>query len=547
MRFHSNPFIPKIIPLLFILTSYALSCTNILVSRGASSNRSVMITYSCDGEFHPHLNITPAADHARGDSLEFRDGQGRLLGKIPQPPHTYKVVGLMNEFQLVIGETTFSGRKELQNPKGLLHYWTLMKLALQRARTAREAISVITGLVETYGYRSTGETFSIADPNEAWIMEIIGPGPGGTGAEWVARRLPEGYISCHANKARISTFPLNDPDNCLYSANVKTFAIRKKYYDPHSGEPFRFNEAYCPDTPRNRRYSDARVWSVFRRAAPSQHFSPAFQRGDTTAEPYPLWIKPDHKLSTPDVIALMRDHYEGTPFDMTKGVDAGPFGSPNRWRPISWKVDSVEYAWERPISTQQTGFSFVSQSRADLPNQIGGVLWYGLDDTYTSCYMPFYCGINQLPEGLGKGSLQNFSWESPWWIFNLVANYANLKYSYMIQDIQTVQKKIEGNFFTLQPAIEQTAVRLAKSNPQMVQTFLSDYSVSHADLVFKRWKELARFLITKYNDGYVQEKPGRPTEKGYPQSWLKRVLKERPSQFKLKENKERAPESKLVD
>ncbi len=540
-------FTLKMIPLLFILTSYALSCTNILVSKGASSNRSVMITYSCDGEFHPHLKITPAADHPAGDSLEFRDGQGRLLGKIPQPPHTYKVVGLMNEFQLVIGETTFSGRKELQNPKGLLHYWALMKLALQRAKTAREAITVITGLVEKYGYRSTGETFSIADPNEAWIMEIIGPGPGGTGAEWVALRLPEGYISCHANKARISTFPLDDPDHCLYSANVKSFAIQKKYYDPQSGEPFRFNEAYCPDTPRNRRYSDARVWSIFRRAAPSRHFSPAYQRGDTTAGPYPLWIEPDHKLSTSDVFALMRDHYEGTPFDMSKGVDAGPFGSPNRWRPISWKVDSVEYAWERPISTQQTGFSFVSQSRAHLPNEVGGVLWYGLDDTYTTCYIPFYCGIDQLPEGLSKGSLQNFSWESPWWIFNLVANYANLKYSYMIQDIQTVQSKIEGDFFALQPAVEETAVRLAKTDPQMAQLYLSDYSVSHANLVFKRWKELARFLITKYNDGYVQDTPGRPTEKGYPQTWLKRVIKERPNQFKLKENTKRAPESKLVD
>ena len=547
MYLTSNLFAKKIIPLVFALISFSLSCTNILVSRGASSNRSVMITYSCDGEFYPHLRITPAADHDPGDSLEFRNRDGKIIAKIPQPPHTYKVVGLMNEFQLVIGETTFSGREELRNPDGLLHYWTLMNLALQRAKTAREAIAVITGLVQKYGYASTGETFSIADPNEVWIMEMIGPGPGGSGAEWVARRIPDGYISCHANKARISTFPLDDPDNCLYSDNVISFAIGKGYYDPKSGVPFRFNEAYCPDTPRNRRYADARVWSIFRRAAPSRNFSPAYQRGDEKAEPYPLWIKPDHKLSTADVIALMRDHYEGTPFDMTKGIDAGPFGSPNRWRPISWKADSVEYVWERPISTQQTAYSIVSQSRADMPNAVGGVLWYGLDDTYTTCYMPFYCGINEIPEELGKGSLKSFNWDSPWWIFNLVANYANLKYSYMIKDIRKVQQKLEGDFFTLQPAVEATAVSLADKNPRALQTFLTDYSLSHANLVFRRWKELARFLITKYNDGYVQDTPGRPSEKGYPQSWLKKVVRERPEQFKLEEKKDATPESKLVD
>ncbi len=379
-------FLLLITAFLFLSYTLASACTNILVTKGASKDGSVMITYSCDGEFVPHPQVIPAADHQPGDSLEFRIGN--KIVKIPQPPHTYKVVGLMNEHQLVIGETTFSGRQELINPQGLFHYWTLMRLALQRAKTAREAIKVITDLVQKYGYRSSGESISIADPNEAWILEIIGPGPGGHGAEWVALKIPDGYISCHANKARISTFPLNDPENCLYSKNVISFAIQKGYYDPKSGRPFRFNDAYCPDTPRNRRYSDMRVWSIFRRAAPSRHFSADYARGDLKAKPYPLWIKPDHKLSVADVFSLMRDHYEGTPFDMTKGIDAGPYGSPNRWRPISWKVDSVEYAWERPISTQQTGFSYVSQSRSWLPDGIGGLLWYGLDDTYTSCYMP---------------------------------------------------------------------------------------------------------------------------------------------------------------
>ena len=531
--------------LLAAFTSPSQACTNILVTKGASKDGSVMITYSCDGEFVPHPRVIPAADHDPNDSLEFKiDGK---IVKVPQPPHTYKVVGLMNEHQLVIGETTFSGREELINPQGLFHYWTLMRLALQRAKTAREAIKVITDLVEKYGYRSSGESISIADPNEAWILEIIGPGPGGKGAEWVAVKVPDGYISCHANKARIGTFPLNDPENCLYSKNVISFAIKKGYYDPKSGEPFRFNEAYCPDTPRNRRYSDMRVWSIFRRAAPSRHFSAAYARGDQNAKPYPLWIKPDRKLSVADVMSLMRDHYEGTPYDMTKGIDAGPFGAPDRWRPISWKVDSTEYAWERPISTQQTGFSYVSQSRSWLPDGVGGLLWYGLDNTYTSCYMPVYCSVDSFATPLETGSLKQFDWNSAWWIFNLVANYANLRYSYMIKDILKVQKELEGEFLAKQSSIEKVALDLAKTDPRAMERYLTNYSVLQQNKVFKRWKQLAVYLLTKYNDGYVQERPGRPTSKGYPKSWLKRVVKEKGAQYRLPENKKKKPESKLID
>lgn len=533
---------------LFLFTfDFSMACTNILVTKGACKNGSVMITYSCDGEFHPHLNIIPAADHQPGDSLEIKDWHGKLLGKIHQPAHTYKVVSLINEHQLAFGETTFSGREELINPDGLLHYWKIMQLTLQRAKTAREGIRVIADLVEQYGYRSSGETFSLGDPEEAWIMEIIGTGPGGHGAAWVALRVPDGYISCHANKSRIGEFPLDDPDNCLYSENVISLAVEKGYYNPKSGEPFRFNTAYCPDTPKNLRYADTRVWSIFRRAAPSKNFSPAYHRGDRDAKPYPLWIKPDDDLSTADVFALMRDHYEGTDYDTRKGIDAGPYNTPNRWRPITWEVDSREYAWERPISTQQTGFSFVSQSRSNLPDPIGGVLWYGLDDTYTSCYFPLYCGIDELPQSMTRGTLEKFSWDSAWWVFNLVANYANLKYSYMIEDIQKVQKSLEDSFFQLQPAVEETAVNLFKNDKKLMKQYLNDYSVSSGNLVFTQWKELAGFLITKYNDGYVQEKPGRATEKGYPHAWLEKVLKERPQQFRLDKKKDFVPETKLVD
>ncbi len=523
------------------------ACTNLLVTKGASVDGSVTITYTCDGEFHPHLRYTPAADYAPGDSLEMTDWSGNLRGKIEQVEHTYAHVGLMNEHQLAISETTFDGRLELQDKEAILHYWDLMHLALKRAKTAREAIEVMTDLVAEYGYRSTGESFSIADTEEAWIMEMIGRGPGEKGAVWVARKVPDGYVACHANKARIGEFPLDDPENCLYSDDVISFAVEKGYYVPESGEPFRFCEAYCPATPKNRRYADTRVWSILRRAAPSLDLSPDYHRAVEGAEPYPPWVKPDEKLSLAGVFDLMRDHYEGTEFDMTKGVDAGPEGCPVRWRPITWTVDEVEYAWERPISTQQTGFSFVSQSRSWLPGPIGGVLWYGVDDTYTTCYVPLYCGITDVPESFAVGSLRSFSWDSAWWVFNFVANYANLRYSHMIEDIQKVQREIEGTFMELQPAVEKTAVELLETDPELMTGYLTDYSVAHGEMVVDRWRELGEYLLTKYNDGYIKDEDGRPREEGYPASWLEKVVESRRDQFKLRQKAKDVPETRLID
>jgi len=509
------------------------ACSSFLVTKGASEDGSVMITYNCDGEFLAHLSIVPAQDHQPDEVVEIRGYDGKLKGKIPQPSHTYAVVGLMNEHQLSIGETTFGGRKELRNPDGLLHYYRLMQLTLQRAKTAREAINVMADLVDRYGYSSTGESFSIADPNEAWIMEMIGPGPGGKGAVWVARRVPDGYVCAHANMARIGTFPRNDPDNCLYSKNVVSLAVEKGYYDPKSGEPFSFRKAYDPPSPTSLRYCAGRVWSMFRRCAPSLNLSSDFFRAVKGAKRYPLWIKPDKKLSVHDVMEIMRDHYEGTPFDMTKGVDAGPFGCPVRFRGIEWEVDGKKYAWERPISTQQTAFSFISQARGWLPNPIGGVYWYSFDDTYTNCYVPFYCSITELPQSYTVGSLQKFSWDSAWWVFNFVANFANLRYSDMVKDIQEVQSSLENQFLTLQPAIDKTALELYKNDPQAMQRYLTTYSVSQANMVVTRWKELAEHLITKYNDGYVKDEKGRPRSLGYPEQWLKTVIKNRPKQFTL--------------
>ena len=510
----------------------ALACTSLLVTPGASADGASIITYSCDGVFHPILSHHPAADHEPGSTRAIREWDGTVRGEVPEMPHTYAYTRLMNEHQVAIGETTFDGRMELQNKKALLHYWLLMQLALERAKTAREAVDVITSLAGKYGYRSTGESFSIADPNEAWILEMIGCGEDCTGAVWVARRLPDGMISAHANMARIGEFPRDDPDNCLYSDNVISLAVERGYYDPASGAPFNFREAYDPADAGKKRNTATRVWSLYRRAAPSRHFSSDFHRGVPGAKDYPLWIRPDEKLTLADVMALLRDHYEGTDLDMTKGVDAGPFGNPNRWRPLSWTVDSTRYGWERPISTQQTGFSMIAEARRGLPDPVGGVLWYGVDDTYTTCWFPLYCGVDEVPESFATGSLDRFSWDSAFWVFNLVANYAGLKYSYMIQDIQTVQRELEGDFLAMQPSVEKTAVDLYRTDPAAARRFLTAYSVAAGERVTRRWRKLAEHLITKYNDGYVRE-DGHSRAVGYPESWLRTVVKLRPKQFLL--------------
>ena len=515
----------------------ASACTNVLVSKGASADGSVLITYTADSAgFYAHLELYSAADHAPGTMIAVPGKES-----IPQVAHTYQVLGssgqgIMNEFQLAMAETTFGGREELQNEEGTIMYPLLMTLGLQRAKTAREAILVMAQLVEQHGYGDVGESISIADKDEAWVLEIIGMGEGRKGAVWVAKRVPDGEISCHANQARIGTFPLNDPANCMYSANVIDFAVEKGYYDPASGKPFHFTDAYAPADAKSKRVCEARVWSVYRRAAPSLNLSADYHRGLAGTEPYPWSIRPDRKLTTADVMALKRDHYDGTEFDMTQGVDAGEYGMPRRWRPLYWKLnesDEHEYSWERPISTQQTGFSFVTQSRSWLPDPIGGVVWYGVDDSYLTCYFPLYCAIDELPESYVIGSIERFSQDSAWWVFNFVANYANLKYSLMMPEICAVQQELESNFFALQPAVERTAAELFQTNPNAMQSYLTDYSVMQAEKVTKRWQELAVHLVTKYNDGYVRDENGKYPNTGYPRTWLERVVNERPTQFLL--------------
>ena len=402
----------------------AASCTNILVTRGASADGSTLISYSADShEFYGELDLIPPGVFGPGATREIIEWDtGRFLGRIPQAPRTWRVVGNLNQRQVAIGETTFGGRDSLKGPAGILDYGSLMFIALERAGTAREAIRVITGLVAEHGYASTGESISISDPNEAWILEIIGKGAGARGAVWVARRVPDGTISAHANHPRIRQFPLKDPASCLYAPDVISFAREKGWFSGRD-EDFSFCDTYAPLTAGKLRSCEARVWSVFRRAAPSLGLTADYVDGSTPQKRMPLWIKPDRKLAVQDVAALMRDHYEGTVFDMNRDLGGGPFASPYRWRPMAWEVDSVKYLHERAISTQQTGFSFVAQSRAGLPDPIGGVFWFGVDDTYTTVYVPFYCGVTRVPKSWAAGTADfgSFSRESAFWVFNFVA------------------------------------------------------------------------------------------------------------------------------
>ncbi len=529
----------KIIPFLFViffLYNHLYSCTNILVTKGATIDGSTMITYAADSHnLYGELYHFPAVKYPDGTYLEIYEWDtGKYLGKIKQVKETYEVVGLMNEHQVSIGETTFGGREELRDKTGILDYGSLMFIALQRSKTAREAIKVITDLVAEYGYYSSGESISIADPNEVWLLEIIGKGEGRKGAVWVAVRIPDGYISAHANQARITKFPLNDPENCVYSTDVISFAKEMGYYKGDD-KNFSFADAYAPLDYSAIRFCESRVWSVFRRVNRGMDRYISFIKGESE-ERMPLWIKPDKKLSVQDVIALMRDHFEGTELDMTKDPGAGPFACPYRWRPLTWNYGDETYFNERAISTQQTGFSFVSQMRSWLPNPIGGIHWFGVDDTYSTVYIPVYCGIRKIPKNfaVGVGSFEEFTWESAFWVFNFVANYAYSRYSDMIKDVQLVQSELEGKFFANQSEIEENAQFLYKQSPEQAKQYITQYVCEQAELVVNRWKKLGEFLLFKYLDGNVKDEFNKPRHPGYPESWKKLVVESRGEFLKMK-------------
>jgi dipeptidase len=513
----------------------APACTSIVVSRGASKDRSVMVTYSADAPFLPRLLYVPGGPQKAGEPIQVRGWEDdRLCGPVKQVAQTYSVVALINEHQLSLAETTTGGRRELVNREGMLDYDALMLLTLQRARTAREATKVIDELAREYGYKSSGETFSIADPKEAWIMELIGKGPGQTGIVWVAARVPDGMITAHANLSRITTFPLDDPENWLYSPDVISFAIDRKFYATDSPKPFSYRDAYHPGIGASQQRACAgRVWSIYRRTAKSQGLSDAYFRGKPGAEDYPLFVKPDAPLGVADVMALMRDHYEGTPYDMTKGLDAGPFGTPYRYRELNFRVDGMTCMWERPISTQQAGFVTVAESRSGMPDAVGGVTWFTPDDASTSCFTPLYCGIDALPAPYGKGDYKKFDWDSAWWVWNLVSNLCYDRWSRIYPDVQAAQGRREGELLKMQPVIEEAAAKLGAADPALMRTFLTNYSVSTGEAVFRNWQQLAEAILVKHVDGYVKNDQGRARGVGYSPEWLRRVVVDRPEQFKV--------------
>ncbi|MFA5046263.1 MAG: C69 family dipeptidase, partial [Paludibacter sp.] len=524
---------------IFFTATTLFACTNFLVGKAATTDGSTFITYSADSYFlFGALYHYPAATYQPGTMLDIHDWDtGKYLGKIKQVEKTYSVIGNMNEYQVSIGETTFGGRPELVDTTAIMDYGSLMYIALQRSKSAREAIKVMTDLVAEYGYNSEGESFSIGDPNEVWIMEMIGKGPDNKGAVWVAERIPDDCVSAHANQARITTFPYDNKDNCLYSEDVIAFA-REKGYFKGKNKDFSFSDTYAPLDYGALRYCEARVWSFFRKIDPTMDKYITYVKGETK-ERMPLWVRPTVKLNAQKLKDYMRDQYEGTEFDMTKGVGAGPFGSKLRCSPLTFKVDSIEYGHDRPIATQQTGFTFVAQMRNWLPNYIGGLLWFGVDDAATGLYVPMYCGINAVPECFRQdnGSLLEYSSTSAFWTFNWVANYAYSKYSYMYPDIKKVQEKWESDFNALVPAIDKLTVGMNETDARI---FLTDFSLQQAEKSTAAWKKLGEYLLVKYMDGNIKkEKDGKFLQNeykippgiiraGYPEEFLRQMVKENP-------------------
>jgi dipeptidase len=535
----------KSIILIFALVigkSTSFACTNFLISKGASADGSTMISYAADSHvLYGELYFWRGEKYSKGDSLKIYEWDtGKFLGKIKQASETFNVVGNMNEHQVSIGETTYGGRHELVDSTGIMDYGSLIYVTLQRARTAREAIHIMNDLVTQYGYYSSGESLSISDPNEVWIMEIIGKGVGNKGAVWVARRIPDGYISGHANQARITTFPQDDPENCLYAKDVISVA-RKKGYFKGKDKDFDFSAAYAPVDFGGARFCEARVYSGFRKVNKAIEAYEQYAMGYDLKNRMPLWIKPDKKLTVQDVMQMMRDYYAGTSMDMTKDFGAGPNACIVRWRPLTWEVDGKTYFNERAISTQQTGFSFVTQSRAWLPDPVGGILWFGVDDTYSTVYVPMYCGITKVPHvfAVGNGTMMDFSETSAFWLFNQVSNLAYTRYNLMIPFIQEKQQKLESGFIEQVALTDEKAQKLKK--PEEVLALLNDFSNNAAQTTFNEWKSLYHFLFTRFMDGNVKTRTEIPEgylftvpeveQPGYSPDWYKELINETGDKF----------------
>ena len=493
----------------------ASACTNFIVTRGASTDGSVMVTYAADSHaLYGALYHTPGGKHKSGAMLPVYEWDtGRYLTDIPQVKETWSTIGNMNEHSLIIGETTYGGRPELEDSTGRMDYGSLIYITLQRARTAREAIGVIAELADTYGYASSGESFSIADPNEAWIMELIGKGckldkkgrNTRKGIVWVARRIPDGYVSAHANQARITTFPKDDPENCLYSPDVISFAREMGYYDGPDAD-FSFCDAYAPLDFGAMRACEARVWAFFRTVADDMDRYTDYAMGHNKDNRMPLWVKPRAKVSPKTVFDCMRDHYEGTPMDMTADIGAGGHNCPYRWRPMEFEVDGVKYVNERATATQQTGFWFVAQARPDVTRDMG-ILWFGVDDAATSCLTPIFCSAQEVPECFreGNGSMLEYSPTSAFWLFNRTTNFAYMRYDMISADIRKVADKWENDMLRNVQALN---AKVGKMSPGARRGYLTELNVSTAQQLFDRWQKLNGYLLVKYMDGNVKSEHG---------------------------------------
>ena len=565
--------------LLFAAGNRSEACTNVIVTRGASADGSCLVSYAADSHWlYGELYFKPQADWATGSKLKVCDwDSGKYLGEIEQVQHTYKTIGNMNEHQLIIAETTFGGRHGLNNPDAIMDYGSLIYITLQRARTAREAIRLMDELTQEYGYFSEGESFSIADKEEAWIMEMVGKGAE-KGSVWVARRIPDGYVSGHANQSRITTFPLDDPDNCLYSKDVISFARKMGWFDGKD-EEFSFRDAYCPLDFGGLRGCEARVWSAFNILGKGKfayedggslvekdsYDYVDYAMGHNPANNMPLWIKPAGKVSVKDVADVMRDHYEGTPMDMTQDIGAGGNALPYRWRPMGFTYDGKEYTNERAIATQQTAFWFVGQSRGNYPDVLGGIIWFGTDDAATSYVTPIYTNSEIVPECFreGNGDMLTYSSTSSFWLNNRVANACYKMYNYMAPFVREHIDRFENSQISEGvPQTDAKALELyndiaekemkkqSKKNPGydpmtdtgdaflQVKQYLTSYSVSTADAIFSAWKKMEETLLVKFIDGNVKAQnedgtfvhspesesiPDGLTQPGYTEYWKEAV------------------------
>jgi dipeptidase len=559
----------------FLTVQPTNACTNFLVTKGASVDGSTMISYAADSHIrYGELYFSPAKHWPAGSMVTIYDrGTAKPLGQIPQVEYTYQTIGFMNEHQVAIGESTFGGRSELVDSTGLMDYGALMFLAIQRAKNAREAIKVIAELTEKYGYASSGESFSIGDPNEVWIMEIIGKGDNRQydkksktyfnsqkGAVWVAVRIPDGMISAHANHARITSFLKEDGvrsistknlDKILgseieivYSHDVISFAREKGYFKGEDKD-FSFSDVYAPLTFDAARFCELRVWSFFNEFSDEMDKHWDYATGVINKDRMPLFIKPGRKISPQDFMKMKRNYLQGTELDMSKDAGAEPFGLPYRWRGLTWKYNDKEYFNERTIVTQQTGFSFIAQMRNWLPDPIGGINWFGVDDAGTTVYVPFYCGINSVPKSWseGYGDILTYTDDAAFWVFNRVAHFAYLFYSRVMPDIQKVQSELENSFAQFIPAIDAAALSVWKENPELARQFITDFSGNMANNTLKRWKELGEFLLIKYLDGNLkQEKDGEflrnpwgyplpPSFPGYSDKWKENVIRDTGERF----------------